>query len=206
MGFYERVVLPRIIDKVCGTGEIRPLRQEVAEGLRGDVVEIGFGSGLNLRHLPEGVDKLLAVDPAETGQRLAADRIARSKVDVEFVGLDGAELPLEDASVDAALCTFTLCTIPDVDQALAEVRRVLRPGGEFHFLEHGLSPEPKVARWQHRLTPIEKRIAGGCHFNRPIRTLVEDSGLEITAFRNHQMKGPKWAGYLSLGTARKAGV
>jgi SAM-dependent methyltransferase len=203
MGFYERVVLPRLIDKMCGAKPIRPLRREVAEGLRGDVVEIGFGSGLNLRYIPDEVDKVLAVDPSVKGQDLAANRIARATADVEFVGLDGEKLPLESESVDSALSTFTLCTIPDVGQALEEVRRVLRPGGELHFLEHGLSPDPKVAKWQDRLTPVQRWWAGGCHFNRPIEQIVAASGLEITSLRNLYMKGPKFAGYMYLGIARR---
>src|SRR6266508_313748 len=118
MGFYERIVLPRLVDRFCGVKAIRPLRREVAEGLRGDVVEIGFGSGLNLRYLPDEVDRVLAVDPAETGRKLAADRIANAPAPVEFVGLDGQDLPLDTESADSALSTFTLCTIPDVAQAL----------------------------------------------------------------------------------------
>lgn len=203
MGFYERVVLPRVIDRVCGVGEIRPLRGEVAAGLRGDVVEIGFGSGLNVRHLPDGVTRVKAVEPSATARRLAEGRVARAGVPVEFVGLDGEALPLEDESADAVLSTFTLCTIPGVATALQEVRRVLRPGGTFHFLEHGLCPDPKVAKWQHRLTPIQRRIAGGCHFDRPIEDLVVDSGLEMAELRNTTLTGPKTMGYLYLGTARK---
>jgi ubiquinone/menaquinone biosynthesis C-methylase UbiE len=204
MGIWKRAVLPRITDKVCGVGEIRPLRHEVTEGLHGDVVEIGFGSGLNLPHLPKEVDRILAVEPeADTGRKLAAERIRAAEAPVEFVGLNGEELPMDTESVDAALSTFSLCTIPDVAQALGEVRRVLRPGGELHFLEHGLHPEPKVARWQHRLTPVQRFVAGGCHFNRPIEQLVRDSGLEITSIRNEALRGPRCMGYLYIGTAKK---
>jgi ubiquinone/menaquinone biosynthesis C-methylase UbiE len=204
MGFYGDKVLPRIVDKVCGTGEIRALRREVVDGLQGKVVEIGFGSGLNLRYLEaDEVEKLLVIEPNETARRLAESRIAESAVPVDFLGLDGQALPLEDSSVDAVLSTFSLCTIPDVKGALREVRRVLRPGGELHFLEHGLSPDPKVARWQHRLTPLERRIAGGCHFDRPIADLVTAAGLEVTALRNTHLKGPKFPGYIYLGIATK---
>ncbi len=201
---YEGQVLPRIVDKACGRKDIAPLRARVTEGLRGDVVEIGFGSGLNLPHLPNTVERLLAVDPAVTGQRLAAQRLAASRIPVEFVGLDGADLPLDDQSADAVLCTFTLCTIADVERALAEVHRVLRSGGEFHFLEHGLSPDPPVAKWQRRLTPMQRRVCGGCHFDRPIAELIRGSGFDITTMRNHYLKGPKTPSYLYEGIAQKA--
>jgi len=205
MGFYDDKVLPRLVDRVCGMAELRPLRQEVVQGLRGDVVEIGFGSGLNLRYLDaDEVDKLLVIEPNDTARRLGEERTARSDVPVEFLGLDGQALPLEDGSVDAVLSTFSLCTIPDVEAALGEIRRVLRSGGELHFLEHGLSPDPKVARWQHWLTPIQRKVAGGCHFDRPIADLVTGAGLEMTALRNTHLKGPKFPGYIFLGTATKS--
>ena len=202
MGFYEDNIVPRIVDLACGRKDIAEHRREVASGLWGEVVEIGFGSGLNVPHYPAAVSKVLAVDPSEVGRRLAAKRLAASQVPVEFAGLDGQELPFEPGSLDAALSTFTLCTIPDVSRALAEVRRVLRPGGRFYFLEHGLSPEPKVARWQHRLTPVQRRLCGGCHFNRPVDLLVTAAGFEINDLRQvHLAKVPKIAGNLYLGTA-----
>lgn len=202
--FWDREVVPRMVDKACGMRAIRALRARVAQGLRGEVVEIGFGSGLNLPHLPASVERVLAVDPALVGRRLAARRLAATPVPVDFVGLDGEHLPLGDATVDAALSTFTMCTIPDVAQALREVHRVLRPGGELHFLEHGLSPEHSVARWQHRLTPIQRRVAGGCHLDRPIDELVAASGFEVAALQTYYLKGPKAVGYLYEGVARKA--
>lgn len=204
MGFYTDQILPRIIDKVTDRGEFRELRERVAEGLKGEVLEVGFGSGLNLRYLPAEVTKMLGVDPSEVGQRLASRRIAATPAPVEHVGLEGEDLPLSDESVDTALTTLTLCTIPDVDRALGEVHRVLRDGGELHFLEHGLSPDPKVATWQHRLTPLQRRVAGGCHFNRPIDQLLTDNGFEITEIENFYMRGPKTPGYMYRGVARKA--
>jgi ubiquinone/menaquinone biosynthesis C-methylase UbiE len=204
MGFYGDQVLPRVIDKVCGVGEIHKHRARVVEGLEGEVVEIGFGSGLNVSHLPEGVTQLLAVDPAVVGRRLAEPRIAERGVEVTFVGLDGEHLPLPDRSVDHALCTFTLCTIPDAHRALEEVRRVLRPGGRLHFLEHGLSPEPSVATWQHRLTPAWRLVAGGCHLDRRVDELLTDGGFEIESLENGYLKGFKPAGYLYEGVARAA--
>lgn len=204
MGFYQSHVLPRVIDKACGIREIDELRPRVAAGLAGRVVEIGFGSGLNLPHLPPEVDELLAVDPATVGRRLARARLADSPVAVEFVGLDGAQLPLDDGTVDGALSTFTLCTIPDVELALQEVHRVLRPGGELHLLEHGLSTDPPVARWQHRLTPLQRRLLGGCHLDRPIAQLVEQAGFELVRLDTSYLRGPRPMSYLYLGVARKA--
>jgi ubiquinone/menaquinone biosynthesis C-methylase UbiE len=201
MGLYRQHVLPRIVDKACATKEITPLRARATEGLAGRVVEIGFGSGLNLPHLPAAVDELLAVEPSTTARRLAAGRIGDSPVPVEVIGLDGEHLPLDDDSVDAALSTFTLCTIPDAVGALRELRRVLRPGGNLHFLEHGLSPDPIVARWQHRLTPIQRRLFGGCHFDRPIDQLLTTAGFEISSLRNYHLRGPKTPGYMYEGTA-----
>ena len=204
MGFYEDQVLPRAVDVVCGTGAISRLRAEVAAGLSGEVLEIGFGSGLNLPHLPPTVTRLLAVDPHVVGQRLAAPRMAESSVDVDVVGLDGQHLPLADASVDAALCTFTLCTIPDAHLALEEVRRVLRPGGALHLLEHGLSPDPRVARWQHRLTPLQRRVSGGCHLDRPIDRLLAEGGFELDSLDHPHMPGPAAFSYLYRVVARPA--
>jgi ubiquinone/menaquinone biosynthesis C-methylase UbiE len=203
VGWYQEQVLPRMTNVVLGSREFVPLRARVAAGLEGDVLEIGFGSGLNVPHYPPTVRRVLALDPATVGRKLAADRIAASPVPVEFVGLDGEEVPLEDVSVDHVLTTWTLCTIPDPGRALAEVRRVLRPGGTLHFMEHGRSPDPQVARWQDRLTPVQRRIAGGCHLNRPMDDLVRGSGLEITRLENFHIRGPKAFGYMFEGVATK---
>jgi SAM-dependent methyltransferase len=204
MGFYETRVLPRIINAMLGTREFGRLRARVAAGLEGDVLEVGFGSGLNVPHYPPSVTRVQAVDPAIEGRKLAARRVAASPVPVEYVGLDGQNLPLDDASVDHVLSTMTLCSIPDVHRALTEIARVLRPGGTLHFLEHGHSPDAKVARWQDRLTPIQRRIGGGCHLNRPIDRLLRDGGLDIVAMDNFYLKGPKTMGYMYEGVAAKA--
>jgi ubiquinone/menaquinone biosynthesis C-methylase UbiE len=204
MGFYERSVLPRVVNVICGTGQIDKLRARVAEGLAGEVVEVGFGSGLNVPHYPAEVERVYAVDPSFTGRRLAGKRVAASPAPVEYVGLDGQDLPLKARSVDAALSTFTLCTIPDVGRALGEIHRVLRPGGTVHFLEHGLSPDGRVATWQHRLTPVQRRIGGGCHLDRPIDRLLSEAGFEIGEVRNYHLKGPKTFGYMYEGVARRA--
>jgi SAM-dependent methyltransferase len=203
VGFYEDRVLPRVIDVVLGGRDLDAVRARVAAGLSGEVIEIGFGSGRNVPHYPAAVTRVRAVDPATAGRRLAAARVAESSVPVEYVGLDGQALPVDDASADHVLCTWTLCTIPDVGRALAEVVRVLRPGGRFHFVEHGLAPDPRVARWQRRLTPIQRRIAGGCHLDRPIDALITGAGLTITRLEHSWMRAPKPMGYLYEGVATR---
>jgi ubiquinone/menaquinone biosynthesis C-methylase UbiE len=204
MGFYTEQVVPRITDVALGSAYLSRLRARVAADLEGEVLEVGFGSGRNVPHYPSAVRKVLAVDPATVGRKLAAARVAASPVPVEYIGLDGESLPLHDASVDHVLTTWTMCTIPDVGRALSEIRRVLRPGGELHFLEHGRSPEPGVARWQDRLTPLQRRIGGGCHLNRPIDQLLGDAGLRVTRLENYYLKGPKPLGYMFEGIARSA--
>ena len=203
MGWYEERVLPRVVDVALGGKAFDRLRARVASGLEGEVLEVGFGSGRNVPHYPASVTRVRAVDPATRGRDLAADRVAASPVPVEYVGLDGEVLPLDDASVDHVLTTWTLCTIPAVDRALGEIRRVLRPGGRLHFVEHGRSPDARVARWQDRLTPIQRRVFGGCHLNRPIGRMLTDAGLTITQLDNYYVPGPKAFGYMFEGAAAK---
>src|SRR5690242_18955459 len=150
MGLYREQVLPRVTDRLCNTKSATPQRRRVCAGLSGEVVEIGFGSGSNVPFLPAGVTGVAAVEPSDVAWKLARKRIDASLVPVRRVGLDGARLPLGDDAFDAALSTWTLCTIPDVDAALRELRRVLRPGGRLHFVEHGLAPDASVQAWQHR--------------------------------------------------------
>lgn len=202
MGWYHDKALPWVIDKVGATGEMQQYRARTTEGLHGVVVEIGFGSGLNIAHYPDEVEQVLAVDPATYGRELARERLEASDVPVDFVGLDGADLPLADESVDSALSTLTLCTIPEVEQALAELHRVLKPGGEFHFFEHGRSDDPKVSRRQDRFTPAWKRAFGGCHLNRPIDRLVTDAGFDLDVER-FEMRGPRTVGSAYRGRAVK---
>ena len=204
MGFYEDQVVPRFTDLVMSRSELTPIRARVAASLDGDVLEVGFGSGLNVPHYPPAVNHVQAVDPALVGRKLAAKRIAGSSVPVEYVDLDGQALSLPSASVDHVLTTWTLCSIPDVDRALSEIRRVLRPGGLFHFVEHGRSPDRKVAGWQDRLTPFQRRVAGGCHLNRPIDRLIRNSGLELIRMENYYAKGPRAFGYMFEGVATKS--
>ena len=202
MGLYETQILPRVINCACGTRALEPLRSRVCAGLHGEVLELGFGSGLNVPFYPATVSSVAAIEPAEVGWKLAAERVAASPVQIARTGLDGESLPLADDSCDTALSTWTLCTIPDVEAALLEVRRVLKPGGTLHFVEHGLAPDENVRRWQHRLEPLQKRFVGGCHLTRRVVELLTDAGFavdEVECF--YEPNSPKTLGADSLGVA-----
>ena len=202
MGLYGDRVLPRIVDVACGRKSSNDLRNRVCEGLYGRVVEIGFGSGLNVPFYPDSVDGIAAVEPADLGWKLAGKRLAESSVPVERCGLDGQSLPLADNSCDTALSTWTLCTIPDAIAALHEVRRVLKPGGTFHFVEHGLAPDDEVQKWQRRLDPLQQRLFGGCHLTRPILDLLTRAGFTVTDVDIFYDEGaPKFLTAQSLGVA-----
>lgn len=202
MGFYEEHLLPRFINLACNVKTVRELRERACAGLHGRLVEVGFGSGLNIPYYPAEVASVAAIEPADTGWKLAGKRIADAPIPIERTGLDGQKLPLSDNSCDSALSTYTLCTIPDVTAALAELRRVLKPGAALHFLDHGLAPDESVRRWQHRLDPLEQRLAGGCHLTRPIADLVTEAGFTITELDVFYEKGtPKPWGAASLGVA-----
>jgi len=205
MGLYGEQVLPRIINVACGMKVTEPLRRRVCDGLAGDVVEIGFGSGLNVPFYPRSIAQVAAVEPADLGWKLAGKRLGETSVPVQRSGLDGQSLPFADDSYDAALSTWTLCTIPDVAAALREVRRVLKPGGALHFLEHGLAPDAGVRHWQRRLEPVQKRIFGGCHLTRPVVELLTTAGFTITELDVFYEDGaPKFLGADSLGIAQAA--
>jgi ubiquinone/menaquinone biosynthesis C-methylase UbiE len=202
VGFYLEQLLPRFQDKVMARKPTRAVRARVCEDLRGAVVEVGFGTGLNARYYPAEVTKVVAIEPSRVCMRIAEPRIAKTSVPVEFGGLTGEHLDLPSAEFDAALSTWTLCTIPDLDVALAEMRRVLKPGGSFHFVEHGHAPDAKVARWQARLEPMQKRFAGGCHLTRHISEDIERAGFEIEKLDTYYFKGePKPMGYTYEGRA-----
>ena len=201
MGFYREHILPRLVDRACNSTELRRWRTQATAGLSGTVVEIGFGSGLNMPAYPGEVDLVYAVEPAETARRLAEERIAESHVRVEHIGLQGESIPLDDDSCDGALSTFTLCTIPGVEAALAEVRRVLRPGGRFHFLEHGLATDESVATWQRRIEPAQKLLADGCHLTRDPVELVRAAGFDIERVDSRYAAGPKPWSWFTEGAA-----
>lgn len=203
MTLYTDHILPYFTAAFMGQKPFAGLRRQVTPGLRGDVLEIGFGAGHNLPHLPPEVETLHAIDPDTVGRKLARKRVARARCDVRFEGLDGEHLPFDSGSMDHVLCTFTLCTIPHPDLALAEVKRVLKPGGTMHFLEHGLAPTENVARWQQRLNPLWKPFAGGCHLDRDVPTLLARSGLETTELSEFWWGSEGPFTYMYLGVAKK---
>jgi SAM-dependent methyltransferase len=202
MGFYRERAFPRIMDAAMDTEAERAIRPRVCAPLAGAVLEIGFGSGLNLPHLPPAVTVVHAVEPLDRAFELSAERRRRSHVRVERSGLDGQTLPLDDASADAALSTWTLCSIPDAVAAIREVRRVLRPGGVLHFVEHGRAPDRSVRRWQDRLDPLQQRIACGCHLNRDIPALLAAGGMRVERLDRSYTDGtPKVLGATYEGAA-----
>ncbi len=208
MSWWSDRVVPHITDVALRSSEIGELREEACRGLHGRVLEIGFGSGLNLRYYPSAVTSVAAVEPSDVGWELSEDRRGRTDVLVHRSGLDGQHLAEEDDSFDSALVTFSLCSIPDPALTLSEVRRVLRPGASLHFLEHGLAPDAGVARWQRRLDPVQRRLFGGCHLSRDIPGLVGAAGLEVAELRAEYQPGPRvmrpWVhGY--LGRAVRSG-
>ena len=202
MSFYGNRILPHIIDKACGMKVTHPLRERACAGLRGNVLEVGFGSGNNIAFYPDSITKLTAIEPSDTAWRMAGKRIATSRVLIERGDLDAQRLPFDDATFDAALSTWTLCTIPDPVAALDEIRRVLKPGGRLHFIEHGLAPDEKVQRWQHRFNGLQQRMFGGCNLNRPIVRLLEQGGFRIVEVEEFYEKGaPRFVAADSLGRA-----
>jgi SAM-dependent methyltransferase len=201
MGVYATWLLPRVTNAACGVKAAHPLRRRVCAGLSGQVLEIGFGTGHNVPFYPLTVEAVAAVEPSDESWQLARERVSASPVVIERSGLDGQSLPFPDSSFDAALSTWTLCTIPDPALALREVRRVLRPGGTLHFVEHGLAPDESVRRWQHRLEPITKLVFGGCHLTRPVLELLTAGGFTVEGVEVFYEAGPKSLGATSLGVA-----
>ena len=187
---WDERVVPRLTDLSLRGHEVGELREAACAGLTGRVLEIGFGSGLNVRWYPPEVTSVTAIEPSDLGWQLSERRRARTTLTIERAGLDGQRLDLPDESHDSALVTFSLCTIPDPRLALREARRVVRPGGRLHVLEHGLAPEEPVRRWQRRLDPVQRAVAGGCHLTRDIPSLVEEAGWRITASEQAYLPGP----------------
>jgi ubiquinone/menaquinone biosynthesis C-methylase UbiE len=204
MGFYQDQLLPRFQDRVMSRKATREPRARVCAGLHGEIVEVGFGTGLNAPYYPPEVVTVFAVEPSALCMRLAKPRIARSSARVEPAGLNGQRLDLPSGQFDAVLSTWNLCTIPDAAGALTELRRVLKSGGSFHFIEHGHAPDEKVARWQERLEPLQKRIAGGCHLTRDIAQMIKDAGFVIEQLDTYYFTGePKVFGHTFEGRAVK---
>ena len=202
MSIYERHVLPHLVNCVCGTKSMRRQRAKVVPAARGRVLDIGFGAGHNVEHYDfSRVDHLWALEPSRESWELAHKRVAAAPCAVEYLPCGAEEIPLPAAAVDSVVVTFALCTIPDIDGALAEIRRVLRPGGELLFCEHGAAPDAGVRRWQDRIDPIWTRFAGGCHLNRPIAALIEGAGFRIARLETGYVSVPRFASYHSWGAA-----
>jgi ubiquinone/menaquinone biosynthesis C-methylase UbiE len=202
MSFYSRHVFPHVLDWLMSQDSFTAARRELLRGVSGDVLEIGFGTGLNLEHYPASVKSLTTVDVNPGVHKLAEKRLENARLPVRFALVSGESLPMADASFDAVVSTWTLCSIPDVESALLEIRRVLKPEGRFYFVEHGLSPDRRVAKWQQRLTPIQKIIADGCHLDRDHLSLIAGAGLTVVEKRQFQADGlPAVGAFMTLGVA-----
>jgi len=191
MALWKDRILPYFVHAALRAREFEEVRSQYLGGAEGEVLEIGFGSGLNVPHLSPRVRKLYAVEPADAAWRIARDAVREAPFPVERTGRTAEAIPLPDSSVDEVISSFSLCTIPDVEKALAEVRRVIRPGGTFRFVEHGRSDDPRISRWQDRLDPIQRRLAGGCHLNREPDRLLREAGFRIERLDRFGVPGPR---------------
>lgn len=203
MSLYERYLLPRLTNLACGSKPARRQREKIVHRAYGDVLEIGFGGGLNLPYYDRGnVRKVFGLEPSEGMRESARRRVEASGIDVELIDLPGEEIPLDDNSVDSVLVTYTLCTIPDVVMALRGARRVLKPKGQLFFCEHGRAPDESVRKWQRRLNPVWQRFAGGCNMDRNIPALLRDGGFSVEEDNRMYIPGPRMLSYNFWGSAR----
>lgn len=203
MGLYENHVLPKLLDLACSQPPMTELRARYVPRASGDVLEIGIGSGLNLSHYGAGVRSITGLDPASALTKRARERAARIAADVEILQISSEEIPADDGRFDSIVCTWTLCSIPNVYQALREMHRVLKPGGSFYFVEHGLAPDSDVQGWQRRIEPLWKIIGGGCHLTRQADRLIQDAGFILPELECGYQPGPRWAAYMSHGVAHR---
>jgi len=202
MNFYDEYLLPHLINCACGMKEIDRLRAKVVPLAKGKVLEIGMGSGLNLKHYnPDQVELIWGLEPSAGMRRKAQSNVEESEIPVEWLDLPSESIPLADDSVDTVVLTYALCTIPDWATALAEMKRVLTPNGQLVFSEHGEAPDAKIQEWQRRINPIWRKLAGGCNLNRRIPALLQSSGFKISQLDEYYIKGPKVAGYQYFGVA-----
>jgi len=201
---YAKYVLPRVLDLAMRKKDLAGLRAIWVSQARGEVLELGLGSGLNLPFYSPGVRRILGVEPSLEMQRIAKTRL-KTDCAVEFLSQSAEDpLPLAEESVDTVLSTWTLCTIPDAPRALQQMRRVLKPGGHFIFVEHGRAPDSSIVAWQNRLNPVWNRIGGGCNLNRKIVDLIEDAGFRIAELKTEYLPGPRPLTYTYQGRAEKA--
>lgn len=200
--WYERHVLPWLVDLACGVRPVRRQRQKVVPLAQGRVLEIGIGTGLNLAHYDKArIGQIVGLDPGLEMHPQARRRSRRAGIEVELVGLSAERIPYDDASFDTVLVTFSLCTIAEPVAALQEMRRVLKPGGRLIFCEHGLAPDASVRRWQRRLTPLWSKVAGGCHLDRDIPRLLQEAGFRVDDLQQTYLPGPRPLTYNYWGTA-----
>jgi ubiquinone/menaquinone biosynthesis C-methylase UbiE len=201
MSFYNDFILPRLLDFAMRNKQLLPFRKRVIGAAEGRVLEIGVGSGRNLPFYRSPAKELLALEPSQ--KLVAMAREAKEPaVPVNFLEASAEAIPLDDGTIDSVVTTWTLCSIPHADSALGEMRRVLRPGGKLLFAEHGLAPSKSVRWWQDRLTPAWRRIGGGCHLNRPIRSMIESAGFRIDRIETGYIPGPKPMTFMYEGSAR----
>ncbi len=203
MGLYGKYVLPKLIEAACSQKPMTRLREQYVSSATGDVLEIGIGSGLNLAHYSPDVTSITGLDPAPELTAIAQERAQNVAAPVQILEASGEEIPADDNRYDSLVCTWTLCSIPNVYAALREMRRVLKPGGQFYFIEHGRAPDPNIIRWQLRLEPLWKKIGGGCHLSRRADELIGDAGFGITSCATGYEPGPKFAAFMIHGIARK---
>jgi len=202
VNFYDRWVLPPVLDLVMRQRQLEKYRREVVAAASGHVLEVGVGSGLNFPLYGKQVEVVFGIDPSPRLLAIAHRRAAAAGIHAAFLLGSATAIPLADNTVDTVVMTWTLCSIPDPLVALREMRRVLKPGGKLLFVEHGLSPEPKVERWQHRLTPMWRHISGGCHLDRKMDDLIRSAGFDLTELRTEYAEGPRTMTYMYEGCAR----
>ena len=204
MSFYEKKILPKVLDLLCGSSPINYQRRKVVPQVSGNVLEIGIGSGLNLPHYKaSNISKITALDPAEELTDIAKRRISELDLNIDVLNCGAEEIPLESKSFDSILVTYTLCSIENLDDSMKEIRRVIKDDGTLFFCEHGIAPDLKTKKWQNRINPIWKKLMGGCNINRDIPEIISNSELEIVALATMFLPGtPRIAGFNYWGTAR----
>jgi ubiquinone/menaquinone biosynthesis C-methylase UbiE len=201
VGYYQSRILPRIIDLSMRNAELRAYRERVLSAAQGRVLEVGIGSGLNLPFYGPGVTQLVGIEPASRLMEMTREAALGQQLSVELISGSAETIPFPDHHFDTIVTTWTLCSIPKISESLIEMRRVMKPMGRLHFVEHGRAPEENVRKWQDRLTPIWKCIGGGCHLNRPIVELIEGAGFQIEHLQTGYMKGPKPMAFMYEGRA-----
>jgi len=205
MNLYDEYCLPHFIHCACGLKVIQSQREKVVPVAEGRVLEVGMGSALNIPFYdPDKIDFVWGLEPSQAMRKKARKNLGRAPFEVRLLDLPGEEIPLDDNSVDTVLLTYTLCTIPDWRNALQQMRRVLKPGGKLIFCEHGVAPDARVRKWQDRVNPLWKKVAGGCHLNRPIPDYIEAGGFTIQTLDTGDLPGPKFAGFNYWGIARQS--